>query len=179
MLFLRPALTSIAIRNLSFRSMSTSGVPSFVGFNLALIQLGGVGHDKSKNLEHARDMIHKAASGQDGKHPKPDLIVLPVNPHASRSLILLPIYIIRVYRNVSTPHMAMFIFQIMLRRLRSPPGSHMTQRIAKVKVSECSQTPQKSVEDGLLEVRLSFFIRTDSASQHPSMHRFYSRKGCH
>ncbi|PAV23472.1 carbon-nitrogen hydrolase [Pyrrhoderma noxium] len=57
--------------------MSTSGVPSFVGFNLALIQLGGIGHDKSKNLEHARDMIHKAASGQDGKHPKPDLIVLP------------------------------------------------------------------------------------------------------
>ena len=60
--------------------MSVSSAPPFLGFNLALIQLGNIGHDKSKNLEHARLMIHRAASGEDNKHPKPDLIVLPVVP---------------------------------------------------------------------------------------------------
>ena len=58
--------------------MSTSAAPSFLGFNLALIQLGQIGSDKAKNLQHARDMVLKAASGESGKHPKPDLIVLPV-----------------------------------------------------------------------------------------------------
>ncbi|KAI5124006.1 hypothetical protein M0805_003838 [Coniferiporia weirii] len=57
--------------------MSSSPAPPFVGFRLALIQLGQIGADKASNLRHANDMILKAASGNDGRHPKPDLIVLP------------------------------------------------------------------------------------------------------
>jgi omega-amidase len=62
--------------------------PAFKPFNLALIQLGQIGADKSANLKHARDMIRRAASGEGvgGAQGKPDLIVLPVsaacyNPH--------------------------------------------------------------------------------------------------
>jgi len=54
-----------------------STVPSFKPFNLALIQLGGVTASKTDNLKHARDMIIKAASGEEGSKPKPSLIVLP------------------------------------------------------------------------------------------------------
>lgn len=53
--------------------------PVLKPFTLALIQLGGIGADKSANLQHASDMIRKAASAIK----KPDLIVLPV-----RSLIV-------------------------------------------------------------------------------------------
>ncbi|EJD05658.1 carbon-nitrogen hydrolase [Fomitiporia mediterranea MF3/22] len=58
-------------------SNSTPSPPSFLGFHLALVQLGQIGADKTKNLQHARDMVLKAATGDNGKHPKPDLIVLP------------------------------------------------------------------------------------------------------
>ena len=56
--------------------------PAFKPFNLALIQLGQIGADKRANLEHARDMIRRAASGEGvggGVQGKPDLIVLPVS----------------------------------------------------------------------------------------------------
>lgn len=33
---------------------------------------------QSANLKHAREMIKKAASGNGGAKPKPDLVVLPV-----------------------------------------------------------------------------------------------------
>ena len=52
--------------------------PIFKSFHLALVQLGGVGADKVDNLKHAREMILKAAGGDGGTKPKPDLIVLPV-----------------------------------------------------------------------------------------------------
>ncbi|KAG6869000.1 hypothetical protein C0993_005658 [Termitomyces sp. T159_Od127] len=48
--------------------------PVFKSFTLALVQLGGIGADKSANLQHARDMILKAAAG---RAKKPELIVLP------------------------------------------------------------------------------------------------------
>ena len=51
--------------------------PTFKPFNLALIQLGQIGADKTANLKHARDMIRKAADGNT--QGKPDLIVLPVS----------------------------------------------------------------------------------------------------
>jgi omega-amidase len=51
--------------------------PAFKPFNLALIQLGQIGADKAENINHARDMIRKAAGGNT--HGKPDLIVLPVS----------------------------------------------------------------------------------------------------
>lgn len=55
-----------------------SVAPTFKPFNLALVQLGGVGANKTENLKHAREMILKAASGDGGSKPKPNLIVLPV-----------------------------------------------------------------------------------------------------
>jgi omega-amidase len=58
------------------------GAPAFKPFNLAVIQLGQIGADKRANLNHARDMIRRAASGEGvggAKHGKPDLIVLPVS----------------------------------------------------------------------------------------------------
>lgn len=61
------------------RSMAQSvTAPTFKPFNLALIQLGGVSADKAHNLKHAREMILKAASGEGGSKPKPNIIVLPV-----------------------------------------------------------------------------------------------------
>ncbi|EGO01225.1 hypothetical protein SERLA73DRAFT_134523 [Serpula lacrymans var. lacrymans S7.3] len=54
---------------------SLASAPAFKPFNLALIQLGGVGPNKSENLKHAREMILNAANGNSGV--KPDLIVLP------------------------------------------------------------------------------------------------------
>ena len=57
--------------------MSVISTPPLRAFTLALIQLGNIGANKSKNLQHAREMIVKAAQGE---HPakKPDIIVLPV-----------------------------------------------------------------------------------------------------
>jgi hypothetical protein len=48
--------------------------PAFKSFTLALIQLGKITSNKQDNLQHARDMILKAANNTK----KPDLIVLPV-----------------------------------------------------------------------------------------------------
>ena len=56
---------------------ATTKAPSFLGFHLALVQLGQIGSDKTKNLAHAKDMVLKAANRGDGQHPKPDVIVLP------------------------------------------------------------------------------------------------------
>ncbi|CAG7846502.1 Hydrolase C26A3.11 [Serendipita indica DSM 11827] len=44
-------------------------------FRLALIQMGGVTADKTSNLAHARDLIHKAVNPQSGE--KPGVVVLP------------------------------------------------------------------------------------------------------
>jgi predicted amidohydrolase len=47
-------------------------------FKLALVQLGQVGKDKTRNLAHAREMVLKAAKGAEGKG-KVDVVVLPVS----------------------------------------------------------------------------------------------------
>ena len=60
----------------AFSSMASSA-PALKSFNLALIQLGRIGSDKTKNIAHAREQVLKAASREDG--PKPQLIVLPVS----------------------------------------------------------------------------------------------------
>ncbi|KAI0290498.1 carbon-nitrogen hydrolase [Russula brevipes] len=60
--------------------MSTAPpAPTFKPFNLALIQLGQIGTDKEANLNHAREMIRRAANGEGvgGALGRPDLIVLP------------------------------------------------------------------------------------------------------
>jgi omega-amidase len=66
---------------LTRRTMSTTAVPTFKPFNLALIQLGGVTSDKAHNLRHAREMLLKAAKadGAPEGFKKPELIVLPVS----------------------------------------------------------------------------------------------------
>ena len=54
--------------------------PTFKPFKLALVQLGNIGTNKTENLRHAREMVLKAARGDertDGK--KPNLVVLPVS----------------------------------------------------------------------------------------------------
>ncbi|KAI6028291.1 carbon-nitrogen hydrolase [Pisolithus orientalis] len=60
-----------------FQRYRMSTAPSFKPFKLALIQLGGVGPDKSANLKHAREMILKAAEGDGSAGSKPSLVVLP------------------------------------------------------------------------------------------------------
>jgi hypothetical protein len=60
----------------TFSSMASSA-PALRPFHLALIQLGQIGSDKTKNIAHAREQVLKAASREDG--PKPQLIVLPVS----------------------------------------------------------------------------------------------------
>ncbi|RPD65790.1 carbon-nitrogen hydrolase [Lentinus tigrinus ALCF2SS1-7] len=72
--------------------MSTTAAPTFKPFNLALIQLGGVGTDKAANLRHAREMIKKAASGDGGAKPKPDLIVLPECFNSLYGHVHFPVY---------------------------------------------------------------------------------------
>jgi len=54
-------------------TLLTTQAPSLRSFTLALIQLGRIGSKKYDNLNHARDMIIKAAADR-----KPDVIVLPV-----------------------------------------------------------------------------------------------------
>ena len=51
--------------------------PVFKPFNVALIQLGGLGANKAENLTRAREMILKAARAE-GSRPKPRMVVLPV-----------------------------------------------------------------------------------------------------
>lgn len=62
----------------ALRTLTTMAAPPIQAksFRLALIQLGGVGPDKSANLALARTKIAEAAKGDGGK--KIDLVVLPV-----------------------------------------------------------------------------------------------------
>jgi hypothetical protein len=62
--------------------------PLFKPFQLALVQLGGIGKNKSDNLKHAREMLLKAARGDGNNGKKPNLIVLPVDGPICLSAIL-------------------------------------------------------------------------------------------
>jgi len=69
--------------------------PAFKPFNLALIQLGQIGADKGANLEHARDMIRRAARGEGvggAQGGKPDLIVLPECFNSPYGHVHFPVY---------------------------------------------------------------------------------------
>ncbi|GBE82573.1 carbon-nitrogen hydrolase [Sparassis latifolia] len=75
------------------RPMSSgSAPPAFKPFNLALIQLGQVTADKAANLKHAREMILKAAGGDGGAKPKPDLVVLPECFNSPYGHVHFPVY---------------------------------------------------------------------------------------
>ncbi|KAK7043726.1 Omega-amidase nit3 [Paramarasmius palmivorus] len=60
----------------------------FKPFNLALIQLGHIGANKTENLKHAREMILKAAAVSK----KPDLIVLPECFNSPYGHVHFPVY---------------------------------------------------------------------------------------
>lgn len=61
---------------MSSTATSTNG-PPHRPFRLALIQMGGIGSDKAKNIAHARDLILKASNPPTGS--KPGVVVLPVS----------------------------------------------------------------------------------------------------
>jgi hypothetical protein len=74
-----PTITNRLVFSTKFeraRNMSNSAFTA-KPFRLTLIQLGGVGEDKSANLAHAQEMVKKAVQPVDGK--KTDLVVLPVS----------------------------------------------------------------------------------------------------
>jgi len=55
--------------------MASVTPPVFKPFTLTLIQLGSIGSDKASNLQHAREMVMKAAKDNSDK---PQIVVLPV-----------------------------------------------------------------------------------------------------
>lgn len=71
---LYPAALSL-LRPRSVRMSSAASISRAV--RVALVQLGNVTADKSHNLQHAREMVLKAASGS--AVGKPDLVVLPAS----------------------------------------------------------------------------------------------------
>lgn len=72
-----PLLTLSRALSLGFRSRALrSASMATQSFDIALIQLGNVTSAKEKNLQHAREMVAKAAAG-DGSF-KPRVVVLPV-----------------------------------------------------------------------------------------------------
>ncbi|KAF5386970.1 hypothetical protein D9615_001771 [Tricholomella constricta] len=66
-----------------------SRAPVFKPFTLALIQLGNISAEKSANLQHAREMILKAAAGHT---KKPDVIVLPECFNSPYGHVHFPVY---------------------------------------------------------------------------------------
>ena len=121
----------------AFSSMASSA-PTLKSFNLALIQLGQIGSDKTKNIAHAREQVLKAASREDGQ--KPQLIVLPVSVSISavlgrelwnlltddgRNVLILPT------APLTSPHMR--------RQSGTMPENHMTLLQARATPSGCSQ----------------------------------------
>ncbi|KAG6811174.1 hypothetical protein H0H92_008658 [Tricholoma furcatifolium] len=63
--------------------------PIFKPFALALVQLGNIGADKAANIQHARQMILKAAAGRTRK---PELIVLPECFNSPYGHVHFPVY---------------------------------------------------------------------------------------
>lgn len=121
----RAAFPSIPSRSSFFRlrTMSTQA-PAFLGFHLALVQLGRIGPDKGENLRHAKYMIARAASGDGGRNSKPDLIVLPVSRRQSYSSNTCLTKLVLVSRNASTRHTDMCIFQHTLKPSIIHQGKH-------------------------------------------------------
>ena len=114
-----------------------SPAPALRSFNLALVQLGRIGSDKTKNIAHAREQVRKAASREDG--PKPQLIVLPV----SRELGHVRTGTLKSTdtndRSVSTPPTAPPTSPRMRRQLGTTLRGPMIPLQARATPSRCSQ----------------------------------------
>lgn len=125
--------------------------PVFRPFTLALIQLGQISSIKANNLNHARDMILKAAAGS-GATKKPDVIVLPVCTLRMPPRIQddLTIGALGPRRNASTLRTDMYTFLCMLRTSPINTEYRMTCLRARVKVgyfclgSQTAYLPQAS-----------------------------------
>lgn len=96
--------------------MAATPPPVLKAFNLALIQLGQVGPDKSTNLSHARESVLKAAAS----NPKPNLIALPVGPELPR---------LKHALNVVTGMFQLSIRTCTLSRLRRVDRIHQRQTL--------------------------------------------------
>ncbi|KAG2747474.1 carbon-nitrogen hydrolase [Suillus brevipes Sb2] len=70
--------------------MASVAAPVFKPFTLTLIQLGSIGSDKAANLQHAREMIAKAAKGNSDK--KPQVVVLPECFNSPYGFVHFPAY---------------------------------------------------------------------------------------
>jgi hypothetical protein len=134
----------VALRGVAFMStVTTPPAPAFKPFNLALIQLGQIGADKRANLNHARDMIRRAASGEGvgGAQGKPDLIVLPVSTEHSHRYICphqteqFPedCLFLSLYRNASTRLMGMCTSQSTLSLSSLNRERNIMSRLARAK----------------------------------------------
>lgn len=121
--------------------------PVFKPFNLALIQLGGIGANKTDNLKHAREMIFQAAGGEIGK-PKPNVIVLPVSVLS----LFYTGYVHCCLRKSSILPMAMCTFPNMLRESGMCQGNNTISPTAKAKASGCCHRLQRKQALGSLEV---------------------------
>lgn len=137
-----------------YRTMS-SVPPEFKQFKLALIQLGSPSHVaenpteadiKHANLNHARDMINRAAKNASGK---PDLVVLPVRPSF---LFHLPFSIMTNPRNALIHPTAMCTSLCTPKLSAIRPGKNMTPRKLRVRALECSQKQRQKTGSGSLEV---------------------------
>ncbi|KAF8061036.1 carbon-nitrogen hydrolase [Lyophyllum atratum] len=73
----------------------------FKPFTLALIQLGNIGAEKAANLQHAREMILKAAASHS---KKPDVIVLPECFNSPYGHVHFPVYAEKIGFTPGTPY---------------------------------------------------------------------------
>ena len=85
----RPFLATCRFRytTMTVEQTPLGGVPGFRSFKLAMIQLHPSGDDKSATLQHAREMLLKAATGE-GDYEQPELLMLPVSPIAARAVLV-------------------------------------------------------------------------------------------
>jgi len=80
-----------------------SAPPVFRPFTLALIQLGQISTIKANNLNHAREMILKAAAGI-GATKKPDVIVLPECFNSPYGHVHFPVYAENIAYKYGAPY---------------------------------------------------------------------------
>lgn len=123
------------------RSMSTQTPPNRP-FRLALIQMGGISSDKTKNLAHAKELIIKASNPNDGD--KPGVIVLPVL-HFYHALCRRLNY---DDRNVSTRHTDMSTSPTMPKLLVLYLVKTMMSQIPKARVLKCCLRQPGKLEPG-------------------------------
>lgn len=111
-------------------------------------------------MAHAREMILRAAAGEGGTKPKPDLVVLPVSYlQVYHNLQWMKFVYTNdlLNRNVLILHTACNIFPCTPRKLDTRQANHTISLRPAVRVSRCSLLSLKKQAYGFLEV-LSFVL---------------------